>query len=183
MFKNGSASQNGNDDEHKEKDKEKEAAKVGQLPRQVVNTRAEANCVPWIQIDELSKRAEALDDLHDTSPDDLRFILRSNYAAGDVEKAMELLVLHQKSISGAIVSYNPNVNMLGAENRGNVTCYLDALLFAMFAKLEAFECMLKNDLTNEPQRNLAALLRLWVNMLRSGKLIHTDMVRPSLSWT
>lgn len=31
MFKNGSASQNGNDDEHKEKDKEKEAAKVGQL--------------------------------------------------------------------------------------------------------------------------------------------------------
>jgi hypothetical protein len=30
MFKNGSASQSGNDDEHKEKDKEKEAAKVGQ---------------------------------------------------------------------------------------------------------------------------------------------------------
>lgn len=114
--------------------------------------------------------------MHDISPDYLRFILRSNYAAGDVEKAMELLVLHQKSISGSIISYNPNVNMLGAENRGNVTCYLDALLFAMFAKLEAFECMLKNDLTNEPQRNLAALIRLWVNMLRSGKLIHTDMV-------
>lgn len=121
--------------------------------------------------------------MHDTSPDYLRFILRSNYAAGDVEKAMELLVLHQKSISGAIVSYNPNVHMLGAENRGNVTCYLDALLFAMFAKLEAFECMLKNDPANEPQRNLAALIRLWVNMLRSGKLIHTDMVRPGLSWT
>ncbi|KAL1881857.1 hypothetical protein Daus18300_000910 [Diaporthe australafricana] len=155
MFKNGSASQNGNEDDHKEKDKEKEAAKI----------------------DELSKRVEALDDLHDISPDYLRFIIRSNYAAGDVEKAMELLILHQKSISGAIVSYNPNVNMQGAENRGNVTCYLDALLFAMFAKLEAFECMLKNDLTNEPQRNLAALIRLWVNMLRSGKLIHTDMTQ------
>lgn len=118
--------------------------------------------------------------MHDISQDYLRFILTSNYAAGDVEKAMELLVLHQKSISGSIVSYNPNVNMLGAENRGNVTCYLDALLFAMFAKLEAFECMLRNDLTNEPQRNLAALIRLWVNMLRSGKLIHTDVVGPSL---
>lgn len=155
IFKSGSTSQNGNDDEHKERDKEKEAAKI----------------------DELSKRAEVLDDLHDISHDYLRFILRSQYAAGDVERAMELLVLHQKSISGSIVSYNPNVNMLGAENRGNVTCYLDALLFAMFAKLEAFECMLKNDPTNEPQRNLAALIRLWVNMLRSGKLIHTDMTQ------
>lgn len=66
--------------------------------------------------------------------------------------------------------------MLGAENRENVTCYLDALLFAMFANLTAFECMLKNDSTDESQRKLAALLRLWVNMLRSGKLIHTDMV-------
>jgi hypothetical protein len=43
MFKNGSASQNGNDDEHKEKDKEKEAAKVRQSPVQPANTRAQAN--------------------------------------------------------------------------------------------------------------------------------------------
>jgi uncharacterized protein YfdQ (DUF2303 family) len=70
--------------------------------------------------------------------------------------------------------------MLGAENRGNVTCYLDSLLFAMFAHLTAFESMLKNDLENEPQRKLAALIRLWVNMLRSGKLIHTDMVWHTL---
>lgn len=66
--------------------------------------------------------------------------------------------------------------MQGAENRGNVTCYLDALLFAMFAKLSAFECMLKNDPADENHGRLAALLRLWVNMLRSGMLIHTDMV-------
>lgn len=182
MFKNGSASQNGNDDEHKEKDKEKEAAKVGQLSGGLHRLRPGLT-VSRIQIDELSKRVEALDDLHDISQDYLRFILRSNYAGGDVEKAMELLVLHQKSISGTIISYNPNVHMLGAENRGNVTCYLDALLFAMFAKLEAFECMLKNDPANESQRNLAALIRLWVNMLRSGKLIHTDMVGPSLFWS
>lgn len=69
--------------------------------------------------------------------------------------------------------------MLGAENRGNVTCYLDALLFAMFANLTAFECMLKNDLADEAKTKLAALIRLWVNMLRGGKLIHTDMVRDT----
>lgn len=69
--------------------------------------------------------------------------------------------------------------MLGAENRGNVTCYLDALLFAMFAHLTAFECMLKNDSNDEAKRKLGALIRLWVNMLRSGKLIHTDLVGVS----
>lgn len=116
-------------------------------------------------------------EVHDVSDEYLYFALRSKYAAGNTEKAIEILLLHQRSMSGIILPYNPNVNMLGAENRGNVTCYLDALLFAMFAKLEAFECMLKHELSDEPQRNLAALIRLWVNMLRSGKLIHTDMVR------
>ncbi len=67
--------------------------------------------------------------------------------------------------------------MLGAENREAVTCYLDALLFAMFAKLESFECMLRGESLDEAPKRLAALLRLWVNLLRSGKLIETDMVR------
>ncbi|KAL2262825.1 hypothetical protein VTK26DRAFT_9346 [Humicola hyalothermophila] len=54
----------------------------------------------------------------------------------------------------------------------------------MFAKLDAYECMLKNDSADENQRKLAALLRLWVNMLRSGKLIHTDttqLIQESLA--
>lgn len=101
--------------------------------------------------------------------------LSSKFAAGDIEKAIEILILHRKSLSGIIVPYNPNMQMVGAENRGNVTCYLDSLLFAMFAKIDAFECMLKNDATDDPQRKLATLVRFWVNMLRSGKLIHTDV--------
>lgn len=98
----------------------------------------------------------------------------------DVNKAIDILVLQKASLSGEILSYNPAVHMLGAENRGNVTCYLDALLFAMFAKLDAFECMLKADIRDdEPRKKLVVLLRLWVNMLRSGKLIETDMVSSS----
>ncbi|KAI1111079.1 ubiquitin carboxyl-terminal hydrolase-domain-containing protein [Nemania sp. NC0429] len=94
----------------------------------------------------------------------------------DVNKAIDILALQQTSLRGEILSYNPAIHMLGAENRGNVTCYLDALLFAMFAKLDAFECMLKADIRDdEPRRKLVVLLRLWVNMLRSGKLIETDM--------
>ena len=71
--------------------------------------------------------------------------------------------------------------MLGAENRGAVTCYLDSLLFAMFAKLESFECMLKHEIDDPAAMRLAALLRLWVNMLRTGKLIEADMVSGQLS--
>lgn len=84
-------------------------------------------------------------------------------------------------MAGKVAHYNPQIEMVGAENRGNVTCYLDSLLFAMFAKLDAFECMLKNDFTDEPRRKLVTLLRLWVNMLRSGKMIHADMV--SCGWS
>lgn len=107
----------------------------------------------------------------------IRYALHSKYAEGDADKALELVRLQQKAFAGIIEPYNPNVQMVGAENRGNVTCYLDALLFAMFAKLESFECMLKNDLADEKTRKLAALIRLWVNMLRSGRLIHTDLTQ------
>lgn len=107
----------------------------------------------------------------------VRYALNSKFAGGDVDKAIELLRLQQRAFAGIVEPYNPKIQMLGAENRGNVTCYLDALLFAMFANLTAFECMLKNDSTDESKRQLAALIRLWVNMLRSGNLIHTDMVR------
>jgi hypothetical protein len=66
--------------------------------------------------------------------------------------------------------------MLGAENREDVTCYLDSLLFAMFAKLESFEPLLYTNFDDEPRRRLSTLIRLWVNMLRTGKLIQTDVV-------
>ncbi|CAK7265412.1 hypothetical protein SEPCBS119000_001499 [Sporothrix epigloea] len=112
---------------------------------------------------------------HNITKDHIRFALLSKYSEGDVDSAIELIQLQQQAFSGILLPYNPNVEMVGAENRESVTCYLDALLFAMYAKLEAFECMLKNEQLDENQRNLAALIRLWVNMLRSGKLIRTDM--------
>lgn len=95
---------------------------------------------------------------------------------GDTEKAFSLLLLLEDSIEGIIRTYTPNTKLLGAENRSGVTCYLDALLFAMFARLDCFEAILYKSFNDEPRRKLAILLRLWVNLLRSGKLITTDMV-------
>ncbi|KAK8111209.1 uncharacterized protein PG998_007666 [Apiospora kogelbergensis] len=151
LFKSDSKRRSEND-EDKPVDPEKEAAKVQDVLR---------------RLSELGiKNAEE---------DHVLYALRYKCSAGNVEKAVELMSLQQKALAGELVPYNPNIQMLGAENRGNVTCYLDALLFAMFAKVEAFECMLSKDLPEGPQTKLAALLRLWVNMLRSGKLIQSDM--------
>ena len=86
------------------------------------------------------------------------------------------MVLFQESEDGIIKPYDRNIKLLGAVNREGVTCYLDSLLFAMFARQSCFEAMLYNDFENIEKKKLATLIRLWVNILRVGKLITTDMV-------
>jgi hypothetical protein len=93
-------------------------------------------------------------------------------------RAADFIDMEQKASAGILVNYDPSVHLLGAVNRHAVTCYLDALLFSMFVRLDSFECMLKNEFPPEdPRQKLVQLLRVWVNMLRSGKLIETDLVR------
>jgi hypothetical protein len=107
----------------------------------------------------------------------------SKQADGDVDQALEMVLLFQESVEGVIKPYNAGVHMRGAENRQGVTCYLDSLLFAMFARLGSFEPILYTQFNDEPRRRLSTLIRLWVNMLRSGKLIQTDIVRYVLPHT
>lgn len=87
-----------------------------------------------------------------------------------------MVLLFQESVEGIIKPYDPSVYMQGAENREGVTCYLDALLFGMFARLASFEPILCNNFEDEPRRRLSTLIRLWVNLMRTGKLIQTDVV-------
>lgn len=103
-------------------------------------------------------------------------------AQDDIDSAIKLLLLLEDSIEGIIRGYTPSVKLLGAENRQGVTCYLDALLFAMFARLDCFEAILYKSFSDEPRRKLVILLRLWVNLLRSGILITADMVSQSMSF-
>ncbi len=86
-------------------------------------------------------------------------------------------MLFEESEQGIIKPCDPNVKLLGAVNRDGVTCYLDTLLFAMFARLGSFEAILYNNFEDEPRKRLANLLRLWVNTLRVGRLVTTDIVR------
>ena len=112
----------------------------------------------------------------DVDEQQITYALSSLHATGDVEKALELLVLFQESVEGVIKPYKSEIHMLGAENREMVTCYLDSLLFAMFGRLASFEPILCTSFDDEPRRRLSTLIRLWVNMLRDGKLIRTDLV-------
>ncbi|KAM3073402.1 hypothetical protein ACMFMF_006609 [Clarireedia jacksonii] len=111
----------------------------------------------------------------DIEDEQINYALNSTYAAGDVSKALELVIIFRESVEGVVRPYDPKIEMLGAVNNGGVTCYLDSLLFAMFARLPSFEPLLHSVWEDEPRRRLSTLIRLWVNMLRSGMLIPTDI--------
>ncbi|CAM9148995.1 unnamed protein product, partial [Phaeothamnion confervicola] len=79
----------------------------------------------------------------------------------------------------------------GAENGGN-TCYIDSLLFAMFATLDAFDWLLLKPLQDKDPpavRLLQMHLRFFVSQLRRGAVIpaeHAQLVRRQLiqtGWT
>src|SRR5947209_15281166 len=105
------------------------------------------------------------------------YALHSLFASNDLDKAFDLLMAMSDSWEGLLMEYKPNVKLLGAENRKGVTCYLDSILFAMFSRLDSFEAMLYNSFENQSKNKLGMLLRLWVNLLRSGKLITTDITQ------
>jgi hypothetical protein len=116
-----------------------------------------------------------------------RYALRAN--GGDVDKALSLLILLQETYEGMVRPYDPHRRLVGAINRESVTCYLDALLFAMFMRLDSFEAMLYDSLEDPNKKRLAGMLRLWVNMMRTGKIITTDITKDlqaalaSCGWT
>ncbi|RAL05563.1 ubiquitin C-terminal hydrolase family protein [Aspergillus ibericus CBS 121593] len=110
-------------------------------------------------------------------PEHFSYALQSDHAQGDVDKAFDMLMILEDAIEGIIRGYTPTTKLLGAVNREGVTCYLDALLFAMFARLDCFEAILYKSFNDEPRRKLSILLRLWVNLLRSGRLITTDLTK------
>ncbi|KAM0475244.1 hypothetical protein ACHAPX_006998 [Trichoderma viride] len=129
------------------------------------------------KIEDIQRRLDALN-VTNITVEHIQDILVTKYANGDPQRTTEFIDLEQKSTSGVILPYDPSVHMVGAENRSAVTCYIDALLFAMFSKLDAFECMLKNQFpADDPRNRLITLLRIWVNMLRTGRLIRTDLTK------
>ncbi|KIV77321.1 hypothetical protein, variant [Exophiala sideris] len=103
--------------------------------------------------------------------------LRSYAANGDVDAAYDLLLALSDASEGIVTGYDPAKKLLGAVNRQGVTCFLDATLFSMFSRLDSFEAMLYNTFNDVPRNKLGFVLRVWVNLLRRGKLITTDFTK------
>ena len=119
----------------------------------------------------MEKKGVVMTDSH------ILYALHTRFAHGDIDDTLDLLLAMSDSSEGLIRDYDPHVKLLGAVNREAVTCYLDTVLFSMFSRLDSFEAMLYNAFEDGPRCRLALLLRLWVNLLRSGKLITTDITR------
>lgn len=115
--------------------------------------------------------------IHDLKEAQVEYALRSKSANGDPEKAYEMLMMFEEALLGATKEPDRSVKLVGAENRELVTCYLDSLLFAMYARLDSFEQILTDHFADSSRKRLATMLRLWVNMLRSGNLITTDITK------
>lgn len=124
---------------------------------------------------EITQRLAALG-VQDVPPQRIEYALRSRATQGDAKEALRLLILYEDSVAGILKKYDPNIKMLGAENREKTTCYLDSLLFAMFSRPTIFEAILFNGYEDEARKRLVTVMRLWVNLLRTGKLVTTDIV-------
>jgi hypothetical protein len=75
-----------------------------------------------------------------------------------------------------VLDRNNAYKMFGAENLNGVTCFLNATLFAMFCRTDSCFDKLLYTAVDGPVGRFATMVRLWVNMLRSGWLISADVV-------
>ncbi|EGV61347.1 hypothetical protein CANTEDRAFT_123876 [Yamadazyma tenuis ATCC 10573] len=113
----------------------------------------------------------------------IQALMNSPSANGEASKAYTLIRYYQVSQQGLFVTnentdkFGTTIKYTGAENWESVMCYMDALLFAMFANLDSFEPMLflSNQSQNILVNRLSNLLRVYVNLLRTGNLIKTDL--------
>ncbi|KAF8928163.1 hypothetical protein BGZ58_009832 [Dissophora ornata] len=107
-----------------------------------------------------------------------------------------------QAVQGTLVPVQQDIPLSGAVNDQMTSCYIDSLLFAMFARLSAFEGLLNvnldpesdsdsdgsGEVAGDPRREeekqgavhthlLQTWLRMFVNQLRSGRLIQAHVVK------
>lgn len=98
----------------------------------------------------------------------------------DSKKSTLELVDYEEASHGILVE-PPNkkgVALLGSENDGGTSCYIDALIFAMYISNTTFDPLLTYDIPSEDDDKvkLQTLLRLFVNKLRKGHFIKADYI-------
>ncbi|KAI8636704.1 ubiquitin carboxyl-terminal hydrolase-domain-containing protein [Parasitella parasitica] len=98
----------------------------------------------------------------------------------DSKKSMADLIDYEEASHGILVEPPNSIDkqLLGSENDGGTSCYIDALLFAMFIANTTFDPLLTYDIPSDQDEKikLQTLMRLFVNKLRKGHLVNADYV-------
>ncbi|KAF9437883.1 hypothetical protein BGZ76_010760 [Entomortierella beljakovae] len=119
----------------------------------------------------------------------------------NIDQTLEYCKDLVQAVQGPLVPIDQKIHMNGAVNDEYTSCYIDSLLFAMFARLTAFEGLLSTNLepesdsdsdagsTDNTKKQVAAQnealeanmlqtwLKMFVNQLRSGKLVNTHVIK------
>ncbi|KAF9941787.1 hypothetical protein BGZ65_001399 [Modicella reniformis] len=116
----------------------------------------------------------------------------------NIDQTMQYCQDLVQAFQGVLVPIQQETKLNGAVNDQMTSCYIDALFFAMFARLSAFEGLLnvnldtesdsESDCSNEAvgdsrkeevrqEALLQTWLRMFVNQLRSGRLIQAHVVK------
>lgn len=108
----------------------------------------------------------------------ISIVASCRFASRDITRTQLLLHHLEMSASNTLVPVPADAELIGMDNWLNVTCYLDCLVFVMFAKLTEYDDLLYHDPSSSADYNeLRFLMRLVVNLLRSGELITTDIMQ------
>jgi hypothetical protein len=107
-----------------------------------------------------------------------RKILQGRFCHGNPQRAVNLALALRDAEDLILIEAHAGNLMQGVENMSGATCYLDALLFAMYARtIPLFDALLyQNRAEAYEATRLAVSMRLFVNLLRSGHLITGDLV-------
>ncbi|CAG8466180.1 786_t:CDS:2 [Acaulospora morrowiae] len=83
----------------------------------------------------------------------------------------------EEAEEGLVSDIQKTIVMIGAENDRLTSCYIDSLLFAMFARTQSFDGMLLVQPEGSNARGLQTHLRLFVNRLRTGEYMNAYMIK------
>ncbi|KAG1455378.1 hypothetical protein G6F56_007079 [Rhizopus delemar] len=100
----------------------------------------------------------------------------------DLKRALGDLSDYEEASHGILIeppAEQQQLSLLGPENDGGTSCYIDSLLFAMYISNTAFDPLLTYDILpsdNEIKIQLQTVMRLFVNKLRKGHFISASYV-------
>ncbi|CDK27288.1 unnamed protein product [Kuraishia capsulata CBS 1993] len=129
--------------------------------------------------------------------DEVTVALTSPFSDGSVSKAFKFVRFFDLAIASKLMSASAfyrqlpplatswEIPLVGMDNWNKVLCYLDSLLFALFARMESFDHLVVPRALDERMTpalahqvaELRTLLRFVVNLLRAGEQVTTDVMQ------